>query len=69
MGLSSLTGGGSLSSGGGGPSQSGAASGSSGTGTKTFNIGGNPNITSGSLVPILIILAVVAGIYFYRKAK
>lgn len=69
MGLSSLTGGGGLSAGGGGPSRSGDAGVTSGTGAKNINIGGNPNITSGAFTPVLIVGAVVLGIWVWRRFK
>ena len=70
MGMSSLTGGGGFSaSAGGGTSRSGDAAVNSGTGAKTFNIGGNPNITSGKLTPVFIAAAVVAVVFLWRRNK
>jgi len=66
--LGSLTGGGGLqASAASGPSRSGAAGVSTGTGNKTLNIGGNPNVTSGAFTPILIVGVVILGVWAWRK--
>lgn len=70
MSFSSLTGGGALpTSASSGASRSGPASGVSGTGSKTFNIGGNPNITSGMLNPAFIVAGVLVAVWLFRKSK
>lgn len=66
--LSSLTGGGGIS--GGDTSAHGGSSGvSSGTGAKNINIGGNPNVTSGALTPVLIVGVVILAVWAWRRHK
>jgi len=65
--LTSLTGGGGLSGGGAGPS--GATTGTSATGAKNINIGGNPNLTSGSLKWPMIVGAVALAYFAWRRFK
>lgn len=56
------------SAGGGGPSGS-TAGGSSGTGAKNFNIGGNPNITSGAMTPLIIGIVILGGLWYLAKKR
>ena len=71
MGMSSLTGGGGLSA--SSAARSGDAKGLSGSGSKTFNFGSNPNIASSQVVSTLtsplFIGAILVGLFIYTRRK
>lgn len=73
MGMSSLTGGGGLSA--SSSATSGDAEGTSGTGNKIFNLGGNPNVGSlNSLTntlsnPVVVIGAIAIVWILFRKKR
>jgi len=68
-GLESLTGGGGLSGSSSASAKSGDAGGMSATGAKNINIGGNPNITSGALNPVLLVGVAILAIWAWRRFK
>jgi hypothetical protein len=69
MSLESLTGGGGLSGSSAADSKTGNLSTGTATGAKNINIGGNPNIASLTMHPVLIVGAVILGIWAWRRFK
>ena len=72
MGMSSLTGGGGLSN--SSAAQSGDSDGTSGTGNKVFNLGGNPNVGSlnsltNTLSNPVVVIGAIAIVWLVMRKK